>query len=68
MLSTKTRWGVFGALIAVLVVVLLATVALAQGASSSTGTEMLDCACAIGSPGILSGNAVQIPINIPING
>ena len=60
MRSKKTRWGVFGALMAVVVVVLMAIVALAQGASSSTGTVTHTCACAVNSPGVLSGNVVQV--------
>ncbi|WUD78370.1 chaplin [Streptomyces sp. NBC_00510] len=39
-------------------------------AAGSTGTALANSnagAAAVGSPGVLSGNAIQIPINIPIN-
>jgi Small secreted domain (DUF320). len=35
----------------------------ASAASASTGAE----GAAVGSPGVLSGNVVQIPVTIPIN-
>ncbi|AKZ55778.1 putative small membrane protein [Streptomyces ambofaciens ATCC 23877] len=37
---------------------------------SGTGLAMADAgaeAAAIGSPGVLSGNVVQIPVNVPVN-
>ncbi|MGG8406526.1 chaplin [Streptomyces sp. 12297] len=42
----------------------------AAGVIGATGTAVADAhaeGIAIGSPGILSGNVVQIPVHIPIN-
>lgn len=48
------------------VLVAAAGSALAAGAGSAAATSGAQGA-AVGSPGVLSGNVVQIPINIPIN-
>ncbi|MDX3801939.1 chaplin [Streptomyces sp. AK04-3B] len=50
----------------------MAAVALGTGAVvvSGAGLAMADAganAAAIGSPGVLSGNVVQVPIHIPVN-
>ncbi|MER7057672.1 MULTISPECIES: chaplin [unclassified Streptomyces] len=49
-----------------------AGVALGTGAVmlSGTGLAMADAgaeAAAVGSPGVLSGNVVQVPVNVPVN-
>ncbi|MBX4179511.1 chaplin [Streptomyces geysiriensis] len=49
-----------------------AGVALGAGAVvlSGTGLAMADAGAegaAIGSPGVLSGNVVQVPVNVPVN-
>ncbi|MYU22256.1 chaplin [Streptomyces sp. SID8352] len=49
-----------------------AGVALGAGAVvlSGTGLAMADAGAegaAVGSPGVLSGNVVQVPVNIPVN-
>ncbi|MDT0436056.1 MULTISPECIES: chaplin [Streptomyces] len=49
-----------------------AAVALGAGAVvvSGTGLAMADAGAqggAVGSPGVLSGNLVQIPVNVPVN-
>lgn len=46
----------------------VATVGLAMGASA--GTAFADAGAkgaAVGSPGVISGNNVQIPVHVPIN-
>ncbi|KJY44324.1 chaplin [Streptomyces sp. A1547] len=48
-------------------VVLAAGVLMAAGAASPAMADAVADGKAIGSPGVLSGNAVQVPINIPIN-
>ncbi|WP_078987370.1 chaplin [Streptomyces sp. XY332] len=48
-------------------VVLAAGVLMAAGAASPAMADSVADGKAIGSPGVLSGNAVQVPINIPIN-
>ncbi|MEU6145567.1 chaplin [Streptomyces sp. NPDC047081] len=50
----------------------VAAVALGTGAVivSGTGLAMADAGAqgeAVGSPGVLSGNVVQVPIHIPVN-
>ncbi|MBK3642848.1 MULTISPECIES: chaplin [Streptomyces] len=50
----------------------VAGVALGAGAVvlSGTGMAMADAGAqgaAVGSPGVLSGNVVQVPVNIPVN-
>jgi hypothetical protein len=50
----------------------VAAVALGTGAVvvSGTGLAMADAgaqAAAVGSPGVLSGNVVQVPVHIPVN-
>ncbi|MEU3406485.1 chaplin [Streptomyces sp. NPDC006670] len=47
-----------------------ATVLAAVGILGATGSAVADAnasGAAIGSPGVLSGNVVQVPIHIPIN-
>ncbi|MFE6162460.1 chaplin [Streptomyces sp. NPDC056486] len=49
-----------------------AAVALGTGAVvlSGTGMAMADAgaeAAAVGSPGVLSGNLVQVPVHVPVN-
>ncbi|MEU4146406.1 chaplin ChpF [Streptomyces parvulus] len=49
-----------------------AGVALGAGAVmlSGTGLAMADAGAegaAVGSPGVLSGNVVQVPVNVPVN-
>ncbi|WP_209441287.1 chaplin [Streptomyces aureus] len=48
--------GVAGAMV-------LAAAAAAAAAAADSGAQ----GAAVGSPGVLSGNVVQIPINIPVN-
>ncbi|MER5489599.1 chaplin [Streptomyces sp. LE64] len=40
---------------------------LALGAASPAVADSTANGAAIGSPGVLSGNVVQVPINIPVN-
>ncbi|MEV3870155.1 chaplin [Streptomyces sp. NPDC049906] len=40
---------------------------LALGAASPAVADSTAHGAAIGSPGVLSGNVVQVPINIPVN-
>ncbi|PRH75945.1 chaplin [Streptomyces solincola] len=50
--------------VAVLTSAVAATLAGAAGAAvADSGAE----AAAVGSPGVLSGNAVQVPVHIPVN-
>ncbi|WP_333770735.1 chaplin [Streptomyces sp. IBSBF 2435] len=49
---------------------LVAIALAATGAFAGAGTAAADSGAtgaAVGSPGVLSGNAVQIPIHIPLN-
>ncbi|MBT2545424.1 chaplin [Streptomyces sp. ISL-44] len=48
-------------------VVLAAGVLMAAGAAAPAMADAGAAGAAVGSPGVLSGNAVQVPINIPIN-
>ncbi|MFE6845931.1 chaplin [Streptomyces sp. NPDC057686] len=48
-------------------VVLAAGVLMAAGAASPAMADAVADGKAIGSPGVLSGNAVQVPITVPIN-
>ncbi|WP_322975545.1 MULTISPECIES: chaplin [unclassified Streptomyces] len=48
-------------------VVLAAGVLMAAGAAAPAMADAGASGAAVGSPGVLSGNAVQVPINIPIN-
>ncbi|MFD9409069.1 chaplin [Streptomyces sp. NPDC059989] len=48
-------------------VVLAAGVLMAAGAASPAMADADAAGKAVGSPGVLSGNVVQVPINIPIN-
>ncbi|MFE6836787.1 chaplin [Streptomyces sp. NPDC057705] len=48
-------------------VVLAAGALMAVGAASPAMANADASGAAVGSPGVLSGNNVQVPINIPIN-
>ncbi|MDI3422977.1 chaplin [Streptomyces luteolus] len=46
----------------------LATAGLAAGASAGTAFADADAGgAAVGSPGVISGNAVQVPVHVPVN-
>ncbi|MEU2546329.1 chaplin [Streptomyces roseolus] len=45
----------------------IAGVIMAMGAATPAFADAEAAGAAIGSPGVLSGNVVQIPIHIPIN-
>ncbi|MFD8208021.1 chaplin [Streptomyces sp. NPDC059695] len=45
----------------------VAGIVLAMGVASPAFADADAAGAAIGSPGVLSGNVVQIPIHIPIN-
>ncbi|MCX5013427.1 chaplin [Streptomyces sp. NBC_00555] len=40
---------------------------MAAGAAAPAMADAGAAGAAVGSPGVLSGNAVQVPVNIPIN-
>ncbi|MFG2985228.1 chaplin [Streptomyces sp. NPDC048258] len=48
-------------------VVLAAGVLMAAGAASPAMADSVAEGKAVGSPGVLSGNLLQVPVNIPIN-
>ncbi|MFG2341279.1 chaplin [Streptomyces yangpuensis] len=48
-------------------VVLAAGALMAAGAASPAMADSAAGGTAVGSPGVISGNNVQVPINIPIN-
>ncbi|MFC9298168.1 chaplin [Streptomyces sp. NPDC057011] len=48
-------------------VVLAAGILMAAGAASPAMADADAVGHAVGSPGVLSGNVVQVPIHIPIN-
>ncbi|KOU79044.1 membrane protein [Streptomyces sp. XY593] len=48
-------------------VVLAAGALMAAGAASPAMADSTADALAAGSPGVLSGNAVQVPVHIPVN-
>ncbi|MFB7464139.1 chaplin [Streptomyces sp. NPDC056224] len=48
-------------------VVLAAGALMAAGAASPAMADSTAAGSAVGSPGVLSGNNVQVPINIPVN-
>ncbi|MFF8260238.1 chaplin [Streptomyces virginiae] len=48
-------------------VVLAAGALMAAGAASPATADSVADATAAGSPGVLSGNAVEAPVNIPVN-
>ncbi|MFE7586220.1 chaplin [Streptomyces gardneri] len=45
----------------------VAGIIMAMGAASPAFADADAHGVAVGSPGVLSGNVVQVPINIPIN-
>ncbi|MFF5500842.1 chaplin [Streptomyces roseolus] len=45
----------------------IAGVIMAMGAATPAFADAEAAGAAIGSPGVLSGNVVQIPIHVPIN-
>ncbi|MFI5757587.1 chaplin [Streptomyces sp. NPDC051569] len=53
--------------IAKAVVLSTAAVAAVAGASGIASADSAAGAAAVGSPGVLSGNVVQIPVHIPVN-
>ncbi|MFE3827867.1 chaplin [Streptomyces sp. NPDC059092] len=53
--------------IAKAVVLSTAAVAAVAGASGAAFADSGASAAAIGSPGVLSGNIVQVPLHVPIN-
>ncbi|WP_406183250.1 chaplin [Streptomyces sp. NBC_01006] len=48
-------------------VVLAAGVLMAAGAASPAMADSVADGQAIGSPGVLSGNLVQVPVHVPVN-
>ncbi|MCX5380469.1 chaplin [Streptomyces sp. NBC_00091] len=51
-------------------IAIAATVLAAAGILGATGSALADATAegvAIGSPGVLSGNVVQVPVHVPIN-
>ncbi|MER6779128.1 MULTISPECIES: chaplin [unclassified Streptomyces] len=48
-------------------VVLAAGVLVAAGAASPAMADSVADGKAIGSPGVLSGNLVQVPVHVPVN-
>ncbi|MFD6227360.1 chaplin [Streptomyces sp. NPDC060232] len=48
-------------------VVLAAGALMAAGAASPAMADSVADAKAVGSPGVASGNAVQVPVHIPVN-
>ncbi|MFE5541916.1 chaplin [Streptomyces sp. NPDC056492] len=48
-------------------VVLAAGVLMAAGAASPAMADAAADGKAIGSPGVLSGNLVQVPVHVPVN-
>ncbi|MEU8838852.1 chaplin [Streptomyces roseus] len=48
-------------------VVLAAGVLMAAGAASPAMADAAADGQAIGSPGVLSGNLVQVPVHVPVN-
>ncbi|MFJ9934995.1 chaplin [Streptomyces virginiae] len=48
-------------------VVLAAGALMAAGAASPAMADSVADGKAVGSPGVLSGNAVQVPVHIPVN-
>lgn len=53
--------------IAKAVVLSTAAVAAVAGASGAAFADSGAQGAAIGSPGVLSGNAVQVPVHVPVN-
>ncbi|GAA1187666.1 chaplin ChpF [Streptomyces hebeiensis] len=53
--------------IAKAVVLSTAAVATVAGASGSAFADSGANAAAIGSPGVISGNVIQVPLHVPIN-
>ncbi|MEV4937881.1 chaplin [Streptomyces zaomyceticus] len=49
------------------VAAVVAGIVMAMGAASPAFADADAYGAAIGSPGVLSGNVVQIPIHVPIN-
>ncbi|MFJ6797728.1 chaplin [Streptomyces sp. NPDC091268] len=48
-------------------VVLAAGILMAAGAASPAMADAVADGKAVGSPGVLSGNLVQVPVHVPIN-
>ncbi|WP_327283852.1 MULTISPECIES: chaplin [unclassified Streptomyces] len=48
-------------------VVLAAGVLMAAGAASPAMADSSAEGAAVGSPGVLSGNLVQVPVHVPVN-
>ncbi|MEU9303104.1 chaplin [Streptomyces sp. NPDC048269] len=48
-------------------VVLAAGILMAAGAASPAMADSVAEGAAVGSPGVLSGNLIQVPVHIPIN-
>ncbi|WP_371616307.1 chaplin [Streptomyces sp. NBC_00454] len=48
-------------------VVLAAGILMAAGAASPAMADSVADGKAVGSPGVLSGNLVQVPVHIPVN-
>ncbi|MET9470178.1 chaplin [Streptomyces sp. NPDC006544] len=48
-------------------VVLAAGILMAAGAASPAMADSVADGKAIGSPGVLSGNLVQVPVHVPVN-
>ncbi|MEU4728150.1 MULTISPECIES: chaplin [unclassified Streptomyces] len=48
-------------------VALTAGVLMAAGAATPALADSVAAGTAVGSPGVLSGNVVQVPLHIPIN-
>lgn len=45
----------------------IAGIVMAMGAASPAFADSIAEGAAVGSPGVLSGNVVQVPIHVPIN-
>ncbi|MFD9359946.1 chaplin [Streptomyces sp. NPDC060031] len=48
-------------------VVLAAGVLMAAGAASPAMADAVADGAAVGSPGVLSGNLIQVPVHVPVN-